>query len=467
MSINLNAPLDRRTANADEKALLADLQANILKGHGRLHTAQVFLHFDRARRPECLSWVHQIGAQLVSAATQFQQTDAYKATGTPGDPIVCFFLSRMGYTALGVAPAKIPTDASFTAGMKAAKAKLNDTDKTEWDETYQGEVHAMLLVADVKATGVNKKKALLKGLPDGITILGTEIGDQHLNANGDGMEHFGYVDGRSQPLLLVEDIEHERDRDTGIAVWDPKFPIKQALVRDNAGATANSFGSYFVFRKLEQNVQGFKGREDEYADALGLKGADRERAGAMIVGRFEDGTPVVMQKADGMHHPVPNNFDYSDDANALKCPFHAHIRKSNPRGESTQLGATLEEERAHIMARRGITYGKRAVKRKGKGVVFTGEPKGGVGLLFMAYQNDIAKQFEFTQATWVNNKGFVHPGTGVDPVIGQGSAGGQHAFPNWGNAPATAEVSFTFKDFVTLKGGEYFFAPSISGLKNL
>jgi hypothetical protein len=42
-----------------------------------------------------------------------------------------------------------------------------------------------------------------------------------------------------------------------------------------------------VFRKLEQNVRRFKQVEEDPADALELTGDDRERAGAMIVGRFE------------------------------------------------------------------------------------------------------------------------------------------------------------------------------------
>jgi deferrochelatase/peroxidase EfeB len=191
-----------------------------------------------------------------------------------------------------------------------------------------------------------------------VKVLGIEKGLAMRNANGDGIEHFGYVDGRSQPLLLQEDIKAEKETTDGISIWDPTFPLKQVLVPCPGGASANSFGSYFVFRKLEQNVKDFKAKEDKIAEDLGLE--NKELAGAMIVGRFEDGTPVVLQKNDGMHNPVPNNFDYRDDALAMKCPFHSHIRKTNPRSESVGTFANnLEEERSHIMARRGITYGER------------------------------------------------------------------------------------------------------------
>ena len=173
------------------------------------------------------------------------------------------------------------------------------------------------------------------------------------------------------------------------------------------------------------------------------------------------------KKADGVNEPVPNNFDYRDDPTGAKCPLHGHIRKSNPRGESVALGATLEQERSHLMVRRGITYGKRAKHPNSPSLTTAQMSTKDVGLLFMAYQNDIGNQFEFTQAQWVNNKNFVQPDTGIDPVIGQGSAGGQRCPVEWGGGAATARKAFDFRGFVTMKGGKYFFAPSISGLKAL
>jgi len=102
---------------------------------------------------------------------------------------------------------------------------------------------------------------------------------------------------------------------------------------------------------LEQDVRGFKTAEEQLAASLGLEDDDEERAGAMVVGRFEDGTPVVLQGADGLHHPVRNNFNFSGDAAASKCPFQGHIRKANPRGESVGAFANrVEDERSHIMA---------------------------------------------------------------------------------------------------------------------
>ena len=250
---------------------------------------------------------------------------------------------------------------------------------------------------------------------------------------------------------------------------DPTFPLTTALVPDPLVADAEelAFGSFFVFRKLEQNVRGFKTLEQNLADALGLTGDDRERAGAFVVGRFEDGTPITMaDRPAGLESPR-NDFDYTGDAAASRCPFHAHIRKTNPRGSG---GFEAEPaERLHIMARRGIPYEDVPRPLHPDGLpkaeslaeflakVAPDLPAGGLGLLFMAYNAKIDDQFAFTQSIWANNPGFPNvpaPPPGLDGVIGQaaGNPGGQ-AYPKWDDASANPKP-FDFKGFVTMKGGE-------------
>jgi Dyp-type peroxidase family len=310
-------------------------------------------------------------------------------------------------------------------------------------------------------------------------VLRVQHGRALRNSAGDGIENFGYVDGRSQPLMLVEDIERENST-VGASRWDPAFPLETALVPDPGAKDDLSFGSFFVFRKLEQAVKDFKRSEQVVADTLGLKGDARELAGAMIVGRFEDGTPVTLSDEARGGSPS-NNFDYDTDA-GQRCPFHAHIRKSNPRGSG---GAEKEpDERKHLMARRGMPF--EDVKREvhpdelpesATLAEFDAEvapllPKGGVGLLFMAFNSEIGTQFKFTQQVWVNNAGFplkpagVH---GIDPVIGQTPIHpGDQKLPNeWDNPAAGTSNKVDFGHFVTMRGGEYFFSPSLTFLLNL
>ena len=84
----------------------------------------------------------------------------------------------------------------------------------------------------------------------------------------------------------------------------------------------------------------------------------------------------------------------------------------------------------------------------------------------MCYQANIEKQFEFIQRTWVDNPNFpdsvltpTEDKTGDDPLIGQHRNKKQRWPKAWGNAAAGREKS-NFEAAVTLKGGEYFFAPS-------
>jgi deferrochelatase/peroxidase EfeB len=172
-----------------------------------------------------------------------------------------------------------------------------------------------------------------------------------------------------------------------------------------------------------------------------------------------------------------NDFNYSADPGA-RCPFHGHIRKTNPRGSGAF--EPPPDEHKHLMPRRGIPYEDvprlihpSDVPESGSLDEFDEKvapllPTGDVGLLFMAYNSVLANQFEFTQKNWANNPGFpaapVAPG--IDPNIGQGPAGNQHWPKVWDDVTA-GTTDFSFQGLVEMRGGEYFFAPSLNFLKAL
>jgi deferrochelatase/peroxidase EfeB len=141
-----------------------------------------------------------------------------------------------------------------------------------WDAHFQEEIHGMLLIADNNDAARDAKRAEILDLIDksggSVKFLGQEEGRAMRNADDHGIEHFGYVDGRSQPLMLQEDIDKEDKELGGIDQWDPTIPLSQVLLPCPGGGAPTSFGSYFVFRKLEQNVRGFKKQEKELAKFL-------------------------------------------------------------------------------------------------------------------------------------------------------------------------------------------------------
>jgi Dyp-type peroxidase family len=478
-------PVDLTDMRIDHKAekyqnMLANLQGNILKGHGRDHSVHLFLKFTATPRM-VRNWVRALTDRYVtSARQQLKELEEFNKYRIPGGLFGNFFLSAKGYEALGFIedeivrrfdekPAVIDgrevVSIKFHDGMAFYQRELNDPDPATWEKAYRGrQIDAMILLADDDEGFLRRQaRAVLDDVQAVADILAVEHGRVLRNNAGESIEHFGYVDGRSQPLFLQTDIESELEKG-GIEKWDPTAPLELVLVPDpNAEKEEDCFGSYFVFRKLEQNVRGFKEREEELAGALGLAGDEAERAGALIVGRFEDGTPVTLSKTEKMDKPVPNNFHYRDDQDGTRCPFHAHIRKVNPRGDTVSVA----EERKHRIVRRGITYGKRQAEPKDKPRPDQ-MPTGGVGLLFMCCQSSLANQFGFIQKRYANSPDFVKAETGIDPVIGQKELDArpieQHWPREWGKAGVTP---FHFGDFVKLKGGEFFFAPSIPFLKGL
>jgi Dyp-type peroxidase family len=480
MSLNLNQTLSWTESlaagspdSAAELAMLNDLQGNILKGHGRHHTSNLFVAFDPKQQAAAKQFVAAVGTNVTSALHQLTQTQVFRASGVQGDAFIALMLSAAGYDTLGQTTTK-PNGDAFNAGMKARV--LNDPAPNQWDKHFSGEVHAMILVAaespgkrnaerDAIVTRINATAGAVKLLNPGFQ----EDGDALFNGDKNGIEHFGYVDGRSQPLALKEDLYKEEQENGGISNWNPAIPLSQLLVPCPGGKSPASHGSYFVFRKLEQNVKAFKEREEALAKQLEARhglpsGSIGERAGASVVGRFENGTPVTLSATEIKPiEPgpigVPNNFNFVADSAGLKCPFAGHIRKTNPRNDTP-------DSKDHLMARRGIPYGRRPDgPNDGK---IDNKPSKDVGLLFMAYQSSLEAQFEFTQQAWVNNSNFRVGDTGIDPLIGQPKGPSGQKWPvEFGKSLSDGNPNDDFSGFVTMRGGEYFFAPSISYLKSL
>jgi Dyp-type peroxidase family len=461
MAVELDKSLEWKTATHDASAMLDELQPNILKGHVRDHLSVLLLRFED--QSDARTFLSRLVGLMKSAKTHLKEAEAFKKARKRGTPYVGVALSFEGYAALGIIAANRPPDRSFERGMRvpATQRTLSDPPVSTWEERYRGPIHAIVLIADATDASVSAQRTMVHGLiPVSATILGEETGLGQRNRDGKGIEHFGYVDGRSQPLFLVEDVVEERETTDGAAVWNPEFPLEQVIVPDTAAPDpVKHFGSYLVFRKLEQNVVRFKEEEQQLARDLGLSEEDHERAGAMLVGRFEDGTPVTLQSSDGAHNPVMNDFRYASDDQGMKCPLYAHIRKVNPR-------SSRATDRRRLMARRGQTYGMRLDDVNDEDVPTSARPAAGVGLLFMAFNSSIARQFEYTQKRLANDAGSAAgPTSGADPVVGQGIRAKIASPTSWGGTKV--RTTDPVAQAVTMKGGEYFFMPSLAFLRSL
>jgi Dyp-type peroxidase family len=487
-------------------ALLKDLQGNILRGHGRDSSVHLFLQFKPGQVQQLKKWIGQFADKITSAQKQAEEAKSYRDKKIAGDPFVNFFLTRKGYEYLGFKPFQIPGDESFRFGMKNDKIRnlLGDPVVEKWDPGLQEEIHALLLIADDNVVSllqtVNK---ITRDLYRLVQVVHREDGFILKNEQGEHIEHFGFIDGISQPLFLTRDIERAKSKTFHQkweeSKWDSRAPLSLVLVKDPNGDCEDSYGSYLVCRKLEQDVKAFIDTEEYLADlakdksGLQLNG-DVELGAALMMGRFRDGTPLTMKGSELRRTELPDDtkagefddFNYDNDTQGLKCPFHTHVRKTNPRGDTGRVDSSgdtheeaLEKERNHRIARRAVSYGvdyQSLPDGKKWGQKGFKAPVTDSGLFFLCFQADIANQFNFMQSAWANANNFVQVNVGVDPIIGQTQPGDGQADKATGNRTQEYPIAWgsekkqIIKDFnlwVHFKGGEYFFAPSISSLKKL
>ena len=454
MTISLRKPLRKGSSEADE--FLKRLQGNILRAHGRNHAAHLFISFgsptDETSLADCVrrarEWIrNQIdGGHITSAWDEEGNTSHVGKFRT-------LALSSQGYALLGE---QRPRDGAFRDGMRDRGDKLNDAKPTTWETAYQYEdhgkhVHALYILADSSADDLN---ATVASATDELANLGLEVlvserGNQLLNGDGQPIEHFGYRDGVSQPKFIVPADDDPDTVPDGVE-FDQRTPLKRLLEEDRL--VNDHYGSFIVYRKLEQDVDSFNAALSRVA---GETAQSSDVVGAQAVGRFKNGTPLATsgQPIPGYEASGEGRFGYDDDDDGDKCPLHAHIRKMNPRNSLGFITDIFAREKTRRIARRGITY----------------DSSGRVGLIFISYQSDIKDQFEFMQRRWANGRNFSRFGTGLDPVVGQdGGPQEPSDHPKWPTGYGSGDRKrVAFGEHVRLRGGEYFYAPSMEGLRRL
>lgn len=124
------------------------------------------------------------------------------------------------------------------------------------------------------------------------------------------------------------------------------------------------------------------GRAVSHLSYLDPRLSDRFPIGAPIVT-----TPLKDDPALGADPARNNNFKFTA-GNQSVCPFAAHIRKMNPRGDLSDNAI-----QSHMVLRRGIPYGSE-VSSEERASNTTRQER---GLLFVCYQTSLTKGFSFLQ----------------------------------------------------------------------
>lgn len=380
--------------------------------------------------------------------------------------------------------------------------------------TDANDADCMVIVAADDFNHLRSESSYVRRVLRGAALIHTDEG-KTLDGALKGHEHFGFRDGVSQPALRgrvsndPNDVYTPRQNpdDPNQAkpgqdlLWPGEFVFgypgqdkdnknNPAAAPTSAGPFWTKDGSFVVFRRLRQRVGAFHKFVNEQATA---RGVDPNLLGAKFVGRWTSGAPieraaqqdnVALAKDDCAN----NHFEFEEEANSILsgdqdqcldktfppadadpdgavCPFAGHIRKAYPRDDHSKAipGQPTDENdtQTHRLLRRGIPFGKHLAGSS----LSTPMPEDEAdrGLLFLAYQTSLERQFEFVVNKWVNNANFKGPNAGQDPILGQSSGPGRERRVQITLNGQVATIDIP-NDFVVATGGGYFFAPSIDAL---
>lgn len=104
-----------------------------------------------------------------------------------------------------------------------------------------------------------------------------------------------------------------------------------------------------------------------------------------------DMTPFEDEPSLGKDPARNNNFRFEGEVNSQdRCPFAAHIRKTNPRADLEDHGTPIGKNR---IIRRGIQFGPEVTKKERE----EGKTTEDRGLIFACYQSNLGNGFQFLQ----------------------------------------------------------------------
>ena len=434
-----------------------DVQGNILRGYGFAYAAYVWLHV--ADEAAGRAWVKAIIPRV---------TTAEPWRGDKPETTLNVAVTYAGLEALGVAKGLLDDmPDEFSAGMAARADDLRDAgeDRPEhWDAGF-GTGEASILVT-INAQHEHALDAAVDELTGDID--GAQISVLHVERAAllDGSrEHFGFSDGFAQPAVAGDgNVSKPGDgspeaggrwRESPLGEFILGYEDEDQQLPQAPRGPLGRNGTFMVYRKLRQDVAAFRRALRERAAKLGL---DEEELAAKVMGRWRDGTPVALaQGPDGHEQYLEperiNDFRYEDDAEGMRCPVGAHVRRVNPRDA---LGWHSTRSRRHRMIRRGMPYGPPAPA----GDADDGEDR---GLVFIAFCSSIRRQFEIVQAQWCADGNIFGLGEDKDWVLladDRPSA----KMTIQGNPPKFVVGQ---PRMVSVRGGEYLLVPSIAGLREL
>jgi Dyp-type peroxidase family len=444
----------------------SDIQGFLLRGYTFPVARFLFLEISE----------HQAGRKLIESLVG-EITTGERWDKKPDSTLNIAF-NYQGLVRLGLPDATLLSfPVEFFQGMKARREILCDVGKNapeRWDPVWrEGRVHVWLGVyAQSQAILEVRCRRLQQQIETtgGATIVGTQdAGALVSNGQVTSKEHFGYSDGFGNPDYVG--VERNSQPGQGKLMpdgsWTPLATGELLLGYPDEGGELPVApvphvlainGSFMVYRKLHQNVATFRRYLKEKAQ-LYAGGADK--LAAKFVGRWPDGTPLELSPDQPDPAIVKDNnrnvnFTFGKDLDGTRCPIGAHIRRTNPRDAFGFNGGLVNRRR---VTRRGLPYGAATPWDQ------PGDDSQEHGVVFMVLNASIFRQFEFVQQQWIEYGNDAHQGNDKDLLLGNHGGQGKMMIQGSEDPKNPPFMCGGLPNFVELRGGDYFFMPSITALR--
>jgi Dyp-type peroxidase family len=470
-----------------------ELQGILVRGYSHLPAACYLLL--KVKSPKAVkAWISANGHEFTAGDNRGHESALNIA------------FTKEGLTTLGLGDDSMATfpfefqDGMDTPHKQSLLGDYGNSDPANWSWGGKNNqpIHVLLLLyATNNATLARQYTALRSQWTDDPFEEIAKLDTKEITAR---KEHFGFHDGISQPAIKGLGREQEPAENTVAAgefilgypneygQFTSSPTVSPASDRSNLLSPARTsaaaagapqlkdlgrHGSYLVFRQLEQDVRKFWDfMEDKTRNGDGsCNPAEMIALASKTVGRWPSGTSLELSpEKDEPNKDNKNNFNYiPHDKEGLVCPFGAHVRRTNPRDSINRGDSTsVEVSKKHRILRRGRSYGAPlAASMQPEDIIQCKDDGSTRGLYFICLNADLGRQFEFIQNFWINNPKFDGLYDERDPITGN------HSNPQENRHTGTVGIPrdklrqrFTdLPEFVTLKGGSYFFLPGMKALQ--
>jgi len=437
-----------------------DIQAHIFSPHKKKHALYLFLKFsdDLENKQKIINFLNFLGdGEKNLRITSVQENNSLEESGkndSNNPAFINIYLTAEGLEYFDC----VEDEWNVIINHLRSQTKDLQTEKLN-DELRLKNIHAVILLAHKHESRLNTESKYFKQLFEddyGSNIIRVERGIAYRKKifpsqkKGNVVEHFGYVDGLTNPWIREKDAKLKNGEPKSKERWNPTAVIDDFIIPEPS-IEGTHYGSYLVYRKFEQNVKKFNKTMEDISKKTGFQ---EDEVGSFLFGRTKDGTPLELQNK-GTKVPVEEYNDFKYETG--KCPFFAHIRKANPRDNNDDKIK---------MIRRGITYGERKETRLNPGSAYelddSDSPDNEVGLLFFSFVNNI-ENFQSVLDRCIDKE------TEVDPILGyiyDSNALTSHTFPSKMEGE-DAIVCDKITGFVKLLDGLNLYMPSIHFFQTL